>query len=89
MALRAKKDFHDIDFKKSIMVGNSPSDMKFGKNAGMTTVLISRAKSRSRSKNADYMFSTIGRFCLFLRKYEEKRISPQRRRERRERREEQ
>ena len=40
MALQAQKDFPEIDFSKSIMVGNSLSDMKFGKNAGMCTILV-------------------------------------------------
>ena len=40
MALQAKKDFPQIDFTKSIMVGNRISDMGFGKNAGMKTVFV-------------------------------------------------
>ena len=35
MALQAKKDFPNIDFSKSIMVGDSNSDMEFGRRAGM------------------------------------------------------
>lgn len=42
MALEAKKDFPDIDFAKSIVVGDSMSDMEFGRNAGMKTVYISQ-----------------------------------------------
>ena len=40
MALQAKADFPQIDFSKSIMVGNRVSDMAFGKNAGMKTVFV-------------------------------------------------
>jgi|SRR3989344_1127190 len=40
MAHCAQKDFPQIDFTKSIMVGDSMSDMRFGRNAGMVTVLI-------------------------------------------------
>lgn len=40
MALEAKKDFPSIDFSKSVMVGNKPSDMQFGRNAGMYTVFL-------------------------------------------------
>jgi len=40
MALQAKKDFPQIDFNRSIMVGDSGSDIAFGKNAGMKTVFI-------------------------------------------------
>lgn len=41
MALRAKEDFPEIDFARSIMVGDSRSDMAFGENAGMKCVYIS------------------------------------------------
>lgn len=40
MAHRAKKEFPEVDFSKSIMVGDSDSDIGFGKNAGMVTVKI-------------------------------------------------
>lgn len=39
MALQAKEDFPEIDLSYSVMVGDTMSDMKFGKNAGMKTVL--------------------------------------------------
>ncbi len=32
MGLQAKKDFPEVDFSKSIMIGNTLSDMKFGRN---------------------------------------------------------
>lgn len=40
MAQQAKALFPQIDFSKSIMVGNKLSDMQFGKNAGMYTVFV-------------------------------------------------
>ena len=40
MGLQAKKDFPDIDFSQSIMVGNNLSDVDFGKRLGMKTVLL-------------------------------------------------
>ena len=40
MAFLAKKDFPSIDLTKSIMVGNKPSDMQFGRNAGIYTVFV-------------------------------------------------
>ena len=40
MALQALHEFPDIDPSKSIMVGNKPSDMKFGRAAGMYTVFV-------------------------------------------------
>ena len=58
MALKAKKDFPEIDFEKSIIVGDSPSDMAFGKNAGMTTVFIGEAKNEL----ADFVFKSLFEF---------------------------
>jgi histidinol-phosphate phosphatase family protein len=40
MALQAKQDFDEIDFKKSIMVGNALSDMEFGKRLNMHTIFL-------------------------------------------------
>lgn len=44
MARKAKIDFPEIEMNKSIMVGDSMSDLEFGKNSGMVTVLISDDK---------------------------------------------
>jgi histidinol-phosphate phosphatase family protein len=35
MAMQAREDFPEINFRKSIIVGNSLSDMSFGKRLGM------------------------------------------------------
>lgn len=40
MGLQAQEDFPQIDFKRSIMVGNSLSDMEFGKRLSMHTVFL-------------------------------------------------
>jgi D-glycero-D-manno-heptose 1,7-bisphosphate phosphatase len=40
MAHAAKQDFPEIDFSRSLMVGNNISDMEFGRNAGMYTVFL-------------------------------------------------
>jgi len=40
MAVQAFNDFPDIHPGKSIMVGNKPGDMKFGRSAGMFTVFV-------------------------------------------------
>jgi D-glycero-D-manno-heptose 1,7-bisphosphate phosphatase/D-glycero-alpha-D-manno-heptose 1-phosphate guanylyltransferase len=40
MATRAKRDFPDIDFANSFMVGDSISDMQFANRAGIPAVLI-------------------------------------------------
>lgn len=40
MALQAKKDFPEIDFSKSIIVGDSREDIELGRKLGMITVYI-------------------------------------------------
>jgi len=40
MALQAREDFPEIDFRHSVMVGNSLSDMEFGKRLAMHTVFL-------------------------------------------------
>lgn len=40
MAMQAKVDFPDIDFSKSVMVGDSLSDIQFGMNAGMLPIHV-------------------------------------------------
>jgi histidinol-phosphate phosphatase family protein len=40
MALEAKKDYPDIDFRKSVMIGDSDSDIVFGNNLEMRTILV-------------------------------------------------
>jgi len=48
MAWQAKNDFPDVDFKRSIMVGDSMLDMQFGENAGMTTVFLTNNESNTQ-----------------------------------------
>ena len=52
MAIKAREDFPEVDFSKSIMIGDSISDMEFGKNAGMKTIFISE-------KHTDYDLSLV------------------------------
>lgn len=40
MAFQAKKDFPEIDFARSLVIGNNISDMQFGRNSGMHTVFL-------------------------------------------------
>jgi D-glycero-D-manno-heptose 1,7-bisphosphate phosphatase len=47
MAQMAKKEFPNVDFNKSIMVGDTDSDIIFGKKLGMKTVLILTSEKTS------------------------------------------
>jgi len=44
MALQARSDFPDVNFSRSLMIGNTMSDMQFGKACGMFTIFIPSAK---------------------------------------------
>ena len=65
MAKRAKKDFPEIDFAKSIIVGDSASDMEFGRNAGMITVFVGDVSKLldSQKELIDIYCETIASFA--------------------------
>lgn len=48
MGLRARKEFPIIRFKDSVMVGDSISDMEFGKKLNMQTIFISTSLDKTR-----------------------------------------
>lgn len=49
MGYQAKRQFPDIDFNKSVMVGNNLSDMGFGRNLGMFTVYVNTTSPRTEN----------------------------------------
>ena len=69
MALQAKKDFSDVRLKNCIMVGDSMSDMLFGRRCDMLTVLVDRYGCSPLTHNAhhlvDYHFATLAEFLDF------------------------
>lgn len=61
MALQAQKEFPQVDFSRSIMVGNYITDMEFARNAGMLSVLVEE-KERVNKENIaqiDYYFDSL------------------------------
>ena len=62
MALQAQKEFHGVDFSKSIMIGDSISDMEFGKNAGMHNIFIDAQKEGVMPDTAEFMFDSLKDF---------------------------
>lgn len=71
MALKAKKDFPEIDFRRSIMVGDSLSDMRFGKSVKMITVFIGTDRKVVADNHTliDYTFESLFDFKVFLEKH--------------------
>ena len=63
MAYMAQHDFPDIDFDKSIMIGDSNSDIEFGKNAGMHTILIGDEPVKCKP---DSKFESLLKFAKIL-----------------------
>jgi len=68
MALKARKEFPGINFKQSIMVGDSISDMIFGKRLKMKTVLLSNdiALIRKGADVIDFVFDNLLSFSQSL-----------------------
>jgi histidinol-phosphate phosphatase family protein len=61
MALKARRQFTDIRLNRSVMAGDSISDMIFGKRAGMKTVLISQnaEPAQLHPRQIDYLYPDL------------------------------
>ena len=57
MGLHAKHDYPEIDFSKSILIGDSESDIDFGIKLGMKTIMLKN--SRNLNTKADYIFENL------------------------------
>lgn len=67
MGLQAKKDFPEIDFNKSIMIGNNISDMKFGKTLGMTTLFLTTTNpTQKENELIDFFYQSLYEFAKEL-----------------------
>lgn len=65
LALQAQKDFPDIDLTRSVMVGDSLSDMQFARNAGMRAVYLTKNNPVPVQVQdyTDLFFPTLSDFC--------------------------
>lgn len=67
MALQAQKDFPEIDFQKSIIVGNMPGDMWFGRNIGAYTVYLpTRPEENPDNSTVDAQYKDLLAFATEL-----------------------
>jgi len=64
MALQAKTDFPNINFEKSVVIGDSMSDMEFGKKAGMYTAFISETPKHDAL--IDFNFVSLAAVAEYL-----------------------
>ena len=69
MAFQAKEIFPDIIFKKSIMVGDTESDIEFGNRLNMYTVLISPDRKDEEYFGADLVVHNLRELAEYLINY--------------------
>ena len=70
MALKAREEFPEISFSSSLMVGNTMSDMEFGKSLGMRTIFIPSAKPKPilPDPRIDQVFNDLATIAKALQK---------------------
>jgi D-glycero-D-manno-heptose 1,7-bisphosphate phosphatase len=68
MGLQAAKDFADIDLAKAVMVGNTLSDMEFGRNLSIKTVFLTttRPEVDTSDERIDAVYPSLIAFALDL-----------------------
>ena len=68
MGLQAAKDFKAIDLSKAIMIGNTLSDMQFGRNLGVKTIFLptTRPEVDLNDERIDAVYSSLLSFASDL-----------------------
>ena len=66
MAQKALAEFPDIQLEKSLMLGDMPSDLQFGRNNGMKTIYINTNRQSVDSDLYDATFSSLAEFANAL-----------------------
>jgi D-glycero-D-manno-heptose 1,7-bisphosphate phosphatase len=68
MGRQAKKDFEAIDLGKAIMIGNTMSDMEFGRNLGIKTIFLptTRPEVDTTDNRIDMVCSSLEAFAGIL-----------------------
>lgn len=67
MAMQARRDFPDINFRKSLMIGDSITDLEFGRKLKMSTVYIDNGDLASLPDHlADYRFKSFADFSEWV-----------------------
>ncbi len=68
MALLAKSEFEDVILHQSVMLGDSQTDMQFGRKSGMITVLVGDKKETIKENLVDLRFKDLKSFAEFIQK---------------------
>lgn len=68
MGLQAKNEHPSINFRQSIMVGDSLTDMEFGRKLGMKTVFVTNGERFKAKKHrfTDIYYNNLGEFIQAL-----------------------
>ncbi|MBL7813475.1 MAG: HAD family hydrolase [Saprospiraceae bacterium] len=66
MAMQAKADFPEIEFSRSVIVGDSVSDMEFGARLGMVKVFIEGKGEDPSVVKPDFQFTSLKEFTAAL-----------------------
>jgi histidinol-phosphate phosphatase family protein len=68
MAIQATKDFEGLDLSKSLMVGDSITDLQFGRNAGMKTIFVGNISDLDESLQhfADASISSLSELAVMV-----------------------
>lgn len=75
MGLQAATDYSDIDFKKSVIVGDSLSDMEFGRKLGMLCFLISNKYQSADTHLFDAQFNSLLACSAYIRRLSRLNVS--------------
>lgn len=63
MAYQAKDDFPETDFETAVMVGDTETDIQFGRACGMYCVLVGNEKVETKP---DLHFVSLAAFVHYL-----------------------
>jgi histidinol-phosphate phosphatase family protein len=63
MARWAKRDYPEVHYRKSIMVGDTANDMRFGRKLGMKNVFVGDEPIEEDKKLYDFRFSGLAEFA--------------------------
>lgn len=68
MGWKARQDYPEIDFDKSIMVGNTLSDMHFGRNVGVAcnVLIFTREEVNTHDEAIDFVYADLVSFAREL-----------------------
>jgi len=68
MGLQAKEDFQQVDLSRSVMVGNTFGDMKFGRNLGCRTIFLPTTLPGTDASDPriDALYDSLYQFALAL-----------------------